>query len=116
MHSCICACPSLNPDKAAKIPRSYTIQGRKLPNDDWTLVSEGQLPWPTPYNAPGLPLTDPNVSYGKVQITNNFAYAEYRIYFPTNGGNCCVNQYAEVQLGGSGVSSVQVQLTVPFLP
>lgn len=100
--------------KANKNPTSYKIEGRKLPTDEWELISEGALPGLGPKNEPGLSIDDPAVSYGEVTFPNNVAYAEYRLWFPTNGGNCCVMQVAEVQLVGFLVSSTETQLTAPY--
>lgn len=104
-------------EKRAKDPTSYKIEGRANSANEWSLISEGSLPNLGPRLALGLPITvgfADGLTYGKVTFSNTKAYSEYRLWFPTNGGNCCVNQISEVQFGGFLVSSPAVELTTPY--
>jgi hypothetical protein len=90
---------------------SYILEGRKDDGSDWTVISEGDLPWintPSPRNAWGKVIDssfdrgDTNLHFTSVDFTSNTnAFLEYKVTFsgirdPTSK----FIQFAELQITG----------------
>jgi len=95
-----------------KDPASYRLEGRKLPTDEWEIISEGDLPGIS--RNPANVLITESSNHGKAAFANTVSYNEYRVWFPTTRGSTGWQVVGDVQFGGFLVPNDNVQLTAPY--
>lgn len=83
-------------DSATRDPTSYVLEG-SADGISWSPISSGALALPAGRNTA---ITTPAVNHQRLTFANTTAYAQYRVTFPTNGGDGLF-QIGEISLLGT---------------